>query len=460
MSDYRVEHDLLGEKEVLKDEYHGIHTQRALENFTVSGQKIKPALISAFGIVKKSCAKSNYELGYLNKTKYDAIIAACDEMIGGKLDKYIVVDAMQGGAGTSTNMNINEVIANRALELLGEPKGTYTAIHPIEDVNMHQSTNDTYPTALKIATINLLQKLGKQIEGLQLSLEEKEKELASIIKIGRTQLQDAVPITLGAEFGAYAKAIARDKSRIEKCKESVKYVNLGGTAIGTGLGAPKAYIHSVVECLKLVSGLEISRAESLVDATQNMDTLCEVSSILKTHAVNLFKIASDLRLLSSGKSGLNEISLPSVQAGSSLMPGKVNPVICELINNIAMKVMANDTLVTNCAQNGQLELNAFAPLLANSLLESLELLINANETFKTKVILQITANNSVCEKHAHSSTGSVSALVEYIGYEKSSEVAKLIKEQHKTIKEALEAVGVTDSSILDIALSPEKTMPV
>ena len=314
--DYRKEQDLLGEREVPAEALYGISTVRALENFPLAGRPVKAALIHAFGAVKLACARTNHELGRWDDERFAAIAAACGEMAAGRLDAHIVVDALQGGAGTSTNMNVNEVLANRALQLLGRPLGDYATLHPVEDLNRHQSTNDTYPTALRVAAIRRLRDLAGELVGLLEAFQVKEKEFAQVVKVGRTQLQDAVLITLGREMGAYAEALARDRWRVSKCEERLRVVNLGGTAIGTGLGAPREYIFRVVEQLREITGLGLARAENLVEATQNTDAFVEVSGMLKACASNLLKIATDLRLLSSGPdAGLGEIRLPERQAG-------------------------------------------------------------------------------------------------------------------------------------------------
>lgn len=452
----RIEHDLLGEKEIPQDAYFGIHTLRAKENFPLSGLKIHPELINGLALVKKACARANLELGFLPSEIGQAIIAAREDLISGKLHKEIVVDALQGGAGTSSNMNINEVIANRPIEILGGEKGNYKLVHPINQVNLHQSTNDVYPTAIKIAAITLLHHLEKNIARLQGALQDKEKEFRDIIKMGRTELQDAVPMTLGAEFSAYAEAIARDRWRVFKCEERLRVVNIGGTAIGTGLTAPRKYIFLVIEKLREETGFGLARAENMVDCTQNMDAFVEVSGILKAHAVNLFKISSDLRLMSSGPiAGLREINLPEVQAGSSIMPGKVNPVICEAVGQVAIKVMANDFIVTQVCQNGQFELNPFLPILAHALLESLSLLIQANEIFRAKCIQGISANKDICTYYAHHSPGLITALLPYIGYEQATSVAREAQKTGKSVLEVIREKKLIPEEQLEYLLSPE-----
>lgn len=455
---FRIEKDLLGEKEVPQEAYYGVHSVRAAENFTLSRMRVHPELIKALAMVKKAAVQTNLELGHIDPEKGKAIERAADEVIRGELLDYFIVDAIQGGAGTSTNMNINEVLANRALEILGREKGDYDYIHPINHVNMCQSTNDVYPTAIKIAAVNLLLPLNYGFANLQEALQLKEQDFAGIIKMGRTQLQDAVPITLGQEFSAYAQGISRDRWRLYKVEERLRQVNLGGTAIGTGLNAERKYIFMVNEKLRAITGLGLARAENMIDVTQNMDMFVEVSGLLKSAAVNLSKIANDLRLLSSGpQTGLGEINLPEQQAGSSIMPGKVNPVIAEAVNQVAFQVMSNDLAITLAAAAGQLELNVMAPLIAHNLLQSLELLGNGVEMFRKKCILGITANKDKCEEYVKKSYGLVTALVPYIGYEAASEIAKAAIHEGKTIKELALAAGLLSEEELDIILNPQET---
>ncbi len=366
----RVEKDLLGEKQIPENALWGIHTARAIENFPVSERKIHPELIKAYGEVKLACAQINNQLGFWKLTeKAEAIEKACFELSQGLLNEHILVDALQGGAGTSTNMNVNEVIANRALQIFGKPPGKYDIISPLDDINLHQSTNDTYPTALKVAAIRLLRKLEQSVLDLQEAFQEKEMEFAHIVKIGRTQLQDAVLTTLGREMSAYAEAFNRDRWRIYKCEERLRVVNLGGTAIGTGLGAPKQFIFRVVDRLRENTNIGLARSENLIDGTQNVDVFVEVSGIIKACATNLFKISNDLRLLSSGPdAGIGEINLPEKQAGSSIMPGKINPVIPEAVAQAAILAMGNDQIIAQSCSSGNLELNQFMPLIAHSLL--------------------------------------------------------------------------------------------
>lgn len=430
----RKEHDLLGEIEIAADSYSGIHTFRALQNFAVSGYSIDEDLIRAYGLVKLACTKTISEIKKVDeaeKAKFEAITKACEEMAEGKLSKYIEVDAIQGGAGTSLNMNVNEVIANRALELMDEKKGNYKIVSPLNDINKYQSTNDTFPTAVKVAAILKFRKLEKTVITLQEALERKENEFSCLVKIGRTQLQEAVLTTLGKEFSAYAEAVARDRWRIYKCEERLRVVNIGGTAIGTGLGAPKKYIFKVIENLRELTDIGLARAENLVENTQNADVFSEVSGILKAHATNLIKIANDLRLMSS----LHEIQLPAVQAGSTIMPGKVNPVIAEMVAQIGLKVLGNDSIISHASALGQLELNHNLPLIAFSLLESLNLLINTNLIFAEKCIDGIVANEEKLRSDLHSSTAVLTALLPKFGYEQLSDIAHELKDKTMSVRE-------------------------
>lgn len=426
----REEHDILGTLKIPADSYTGIHTKRASENFAVSGYKIDEDLINAYGLVKLACMET-IGSGIRSKQKLEAVIQACKEMCEGKLSDYIIVDALQGGAGTSLNMNINEVIANRALELLGEPMGAYDIISPLNDINKYQSTNDTFPTAVKIAAIYKLRDLEEVVMELQEALVRKEIEFSAIVKIGRTQLMEAVLTTFGKEFSSYAEAISRDRSRIHKCEDYLSVVNIGGTAIGTGIGAPQEYISNVVEVLRNLTGIKLSSAENLVENTQNADVFSEVSGVLKAHATNLIKIANDLRLMNS----YEELYLPPVQAGSSIMPGKVNPVIPEMVVQVGLKVIGNDSIIGHASALGQLELNQNMPLISFTLLESLNILINANKIFRKKCIDGIDVNDGKVKLDLHSSTAILTALLPKLGYEKLSEVAEEIKGLNMTIKE-------------------------
>jgi aspartate ammonia-lyase len=451
----RVEHDLLGERKVNDECYYGIHTLRALENFNLSGRPIHSVLVDALVTVKKACAITNRDLGFLDERIGNAIIEACDEILSGALKDQFVVDAMQGGAGTSANMNANEVIANRAIEILGGNKGNYELVHPLDHVNMSQSTNDVFPTAVRIAAIKLLKPVSELFASLQSALQEKEEEFSTVLKVGRTQLQDAVPVMLGQEFGAWAQAIARDRWRLYKAEERLRQVNLGGTAAGTGLNADRKYIFMVVEKLRELTGIGLARAEYMMDPTQNTDVFVEVSGLLKTSAVNLSKIANDLRLLSSGpRAGIGELILPQVQAGSSIMPGKVNPVIPEAINQIAFKVIGNDTAISLAAQSGQLELNPFLPVIADNLFEILDLLRNGLEMFINKCIKGIKADEKRCREMVESSFTLVTALISHIGYDKASEIAKKCLTTGKSVRELVIEEKILDEDTLKFILNP------
>jgi aspartate ammonia-lyase len=456
MSRFRTEKDLLGERQVPLGALHGIYTERAVENFPIARQPVNAALIHAYGQVKLACARTNHELGYLDDASAQAISAACLEMAAGDLDAHIRVDALQGGAGTSTNMNVNEVIANRALQLMGKPLGAYDIVSPLDHVNLHQSTNDTYPTALKVAAIQRLKDLEPAVVALQEAFQRKEKDLAHVVKIGRTQLQDAVLTTLGREMSAWAEAFGRDRWRLYKCEERLRVVNLGGTAIGTGLGAPRAYIFRVVDHLREITGLGLARAENLIEATQNTDVFVEVSGILKACASNLLKVTSDLRLLSSGPdAGIGEIRLPARQAGSSIMPGKVNPVIPEAVSQAAIRVMANDWALTMASSLGNLELNAFLPLVADCLLESLDLLANACDVFRRLCVEGIEVDEERCRRHVENATAAVTALVAAIGYEKAQQVAGQARAEAKSLRQVVIETGVLTADQFDQLVAPE-----
>jgi len=417
--EYRIEKDILGEKKVSADKYWGIHTQRAIENFSLSGLEAPPGLIRALLMVKKAACLANRELEYLPQGKADAILTACDEALDGKFSDHWPLDALQGGAGTSTNMNVNEVLANRAIEILGGGKGQYKIVHPLEDVNMHQSTNDVYPTAVKVAAIYGCRDLSEAAATLQAAFQQKEKEFTGIVKMGRTELQEAVPMTLGAEFGAFAEAFARDRWRTFKCEERLRVVNLGGTAIGTGLTAPQRYIFLGIEKLREITGLGLSRAENMVDGTANADAFVEVSGILKAHASNLVKTAHDLRLMNL----LGEIKLPRHQAGSSVMPGKINPVILEAVIQAGLKVMANDLLVTEAASRSTFQIAEFMPLLAHALLESIGILTRADRIFSAHVA-GIRADPEQCRVYVDQAEGIITAFVPRLGYDKAAELLK------------------------------------
>ncbi|RKD86322.1 aspartate ammonia-lyase [Mangrovibacterium diazotrophicum] len=453
----RTEHDFLGELEIPADALYGIHTARALENFQLSGRSLNPALVKAYGWVKLACTQINRELGYFPESaKADAIEQACRELAEGSLNEWIKVDALQGGAGTSTNMNVNEVIANRALQILGKALGSYEIISPLDDINLHQSTNDTYPTALKLAAILELRNLEQAVLELQEDFQQKEKEFADVVKIGRTQLQDAVLTTLGREMAAYAEAFNRDRWRIYKCEERLRVVNLGGTAIGSGLGAPRQFIFRATDRLRELTNTSLARAENLMECTQNTDVFVEVSGILKACASNLFKVSNDLRLLSSGPDGgLGEINLPAMQAGSSIMPGKINPVIPESVAQAAMQVIANDQLLTQACMNGNLELNQFMPVVADSLLCSLQLLLKAASMLRLKCVTGITANREKCRKQVLNSTAAITALIPSLGYEKCSAIAEQATKQNLSIRELVLQQHLMDEQAFEQLICPE-----
>jgi aspartate ammonia-lyase len=456
MIETRTEHDLLGEMTIPADALWGIHTARAVENFPLAGRPVRPALIRAYGSVKRAAAQVNAELGYLPAELAPALDRAAVEMEEGLLDEHIRVDALQGGAGTSTNLNVNEVLANRALQILGAAPGAYERVHPLGHANLHQSTNDTFPTALKVAVLRRLQELEEAVVGLQEAFQAKEQAFAGIVKVGRTELQDAVLTTLGREMGAYAEAVARDRWRLYKCGERLRVVNLGGTAIGTGLGAPRQYIFRVTDRLRELTGLPLARAENLVEATQNADLFVEVSGMLKTAASNLLKITADLRLLASGpEAGLGEIRLPPRQAGSSIMPGKVNPVIPEAVTQAALQAVAADAAVTQAAAAGALELNAFLPLVAENLLGMVELLTGAATILRRHCVEGIEADEARCRAQVESSTALATALLPALGYEGAGEVLAAARRSGATVREVVRARGLLSDEAFDALLTPE-----
>lgn len=453
----RTEQDLLGQMQLDDRAYYGIHTYRALRNFPITGVPIHEELVDALVTIKKAAAITNQSIGALEADKADAIVAACNEVLAGALRDQFLVDCMQGGAGTSANMNANEVLANRAIELLGGKKGDYHLVHPLDHVNLHQSTNDVFPTAVRLAAIRLLKPVADCFADLQTALQEKEEEFSNLLKMGRTQLQDAVPVTLGQEFGAWAQAISRDRWRLYKSEERLRQVNIGGTAVGTGLGAPRAYVFTMIERLRELTGIGLARAEYMMDPTQNCDVFVEVSGLLKTAAVNLTKIANDLRLLSSGpRAGLSELSLPPLQAGSSIMPGKVNPVMAEAVNQAAYQIMADDLAVTLAAQAGQLELNAFLPLIAKNLFEMLSLLGNILPLFIHRCIRGIEADGGHCRKTLDNSFAFITALARQIGYDNAARAAALCRETGRTVREVILENKWLDEAALNDLLRPER----
>ncbi len=454
----RTEHDLLGDRDVPHEFYYGVQTLRAIENFSISGVTLNfhPVIIQALAMVKMAAAKANYELGLLSKEICDAIVQACTEIINGKLHTHFVVDMIQGGAGTSTNMNANEVIANRALEILGYEKGEYQFCHPNNHVNLSQSTNDAYPTSVKIALIIANQTLIEVLTELIRSFHSKAEEFSHIIKMGRTQLQDAVPMTMGQEFEAYAVTLGEEVQRLEQNVKLFLEVNMGATAIGTGINSHPDYSKKVVAHLRDITKMEIVLAHNLVEATQDTGAFVMYSSAVKRLAVKLSKICNDLRLLSSGpRTGINEINLPPMQPGSSIMPGKVNPVIPEVVNQIAFKVIGNDLTVTLAAEAGQLQLNVFEPVIVESLFESIEMLKNGMITLKQKCIDGITANEERCRSLVENSIGLVTALNPVLGYETSTKLAKEALETNRGVYELVLDKKLLSKEELDELLKPE-----
>jgi len=434
--EFRIEKDFLGEEEIPSHVYYGIQSLRAKDNFPITGYTMDTTLIRAIGYIKKAAAIANSELGLLDKEKADAIIEAAEEVTAEKFNEHFIVDPIQGGAGTSFNMNANEVIANRALELLGEAKGSYHIISPNSHVNMAQSTNDVFPTAVNIALIERLHHLVEQLAMLVDSFKGKATEFDDVIKMGRTHLQDAVPIRLGQEFIGYYSVIQRDLERVHRSMTGLHGLNIGGTSVGTGLNAMPAYAEKVVAYLSEYTGFQLRNSDSLIDATQNTDVYTEVSGMLKINALNLSKIANDLRLMSSGPTtGLQEINLPARQSGSSIMPGKVNPVICEVMNQIAYQVTGNDATIGMAAENGQLELNVMKPVLVYNLLQSITILENGVRVFRDYAISGITANIEHCRNMVEKSISLVTAINPYVGYEKATEVARIAAETNRPIRE-------------------------
>lgn len=436
--------------------YYGIQTVRALANFPISGYKLQPPMIHALGMVKKACAQANLEIGLLPSRLADVIIQAAEEVATGRLDAEFPVDPIQGGAGTSINMNANEVIANRALELLGYPRGRYDVIHPNGHVNMSQSTNDVIPTAFRIALLAMLQPTLEALEQLASSLARKAEAWAKVPKVGRTHLQDAVPMYLGQEFGAYARVVARHTARLRASSAGLLDVNLGATAVGTGLNAPPEYARKAVALLRSWTGHPLRQAEDLVDATQNVDSLVAVSGELRATAVSLSKIASDLRLMASGpRAGLGELGLPAVQPGSSIMPGKVNPVMPELVNQVAFQIQGNDLVVTLAAQHGQLELNVMAPVLMHNLFESVQILGNTARVFAEQCIDGIEPHGSKLQYDVERCIGIATVLNPHIGYEAASLVATESLETGKPIRQVVLEHGLLPEETLDALLQPE-----
>jgi len=454
----RREHDMLGEREVPGDRYFGIQTLRAIENFDITGIPISryPRLIRSLAYIKKAAALTNAELGLLDRQLAETIARACDELLDGKLLEEFVVDVIQGGAGTSVNMNANEVIANRALELLGHEKGRYDLVHPLNHVNMSQSTNDVYPTALRLTLSQKLDGLLQEMSHLRDALAHKADEFVDVIKMGRTQLQDAVPMTLGQEFGAWAVMITEDIQRVREAQSLIREINMGATAIGTGLNAHPDYARLVTERLRALTGIPLVGSENLVEATQDAGAYVQLSGVLKRVATKLSKICNDLRLLSSGpRAGLHEINLPAMAPGSSIMPGKVNPIIPEVVNQVAFEVIGNDITVTLAAEAGQLELNVMEPVIAYSLFTSLDMLGRACRTLADRCVSGITANRDECRAMVERSIGLVTALNPYLGYEASTQLAAEALTSGRSVYEIVLEKGYLTRAELDDILSPE-----
>ena len=434
----RIERDMVGSQEIPEGAYYGLQSLRAAENFKITGTGLIPEFIESMAEIKKAAARTNCEIGKLDAARADAIIRACDEVLSGRLRDQFITDAVQGGAGTSANMNMNEVIANRAIEIMGGQKGDYTVIHPNDHVNMAQSTNDVIPTAGKMTVIKLIRGAIAQTKRLIDALTAKEKEFDHILKMGRTQMQDAVPIRLGQEFGAYRSVIQRSYDRLLTIPEELMYVNMGGTAIGTCINADPNYVKRIVPELAEISGLNLKSAPNLIDATQNLDGFVSVSATLKTVAINLSKIANDLRIMSSGpRTGFHEINLPPRQNGSSIMPGKVNPVIPEVVSQVAFSIVGNDMCIGMAAEAGQLELNAFEPVIFYKLFESIRMLTGAVQTFVDNCVAGITANEAHCEDLVNHSIGIITALCPYIGYTAAADIAKSAMRKNISVREEL-----------------------
>ena len=422
---FRTEEDALGSIQIPEHVLYGINTVRAVENFSLQGHTVNYQLVRGIVTVKKAAALTYEKLHEEKKEVYNAIAEACDEVLNQDMREHFPVQSLQGGAGTSTNMNVNEVLANLALLKLGHKPGEYRYVHPIDDVNRGQSTNDVYPTGLRIAAIRQLRKVSDECAQLQTALQEKENEYQNVRKLGRTELMDAVPITLGQEFGAYAQAIARDRWRLYKVEERLRQVNLGGTAVGGSDASERKYRFRVIEELRNLTGLGLAAAEYPMDITQNMDVYVEVSGLLKALAVNLMKIANDLRLMNSGPDGgLGEIRLEALQQGSSIMPGKVNPVIPEMVMQAAMRVCANDTAITMAAAHGEFELNAFGPLMAESILESLELMTDAVRIFREKAVVTLKAREDVCKECLERTAAFAAGYIPKLGYDYVSRIVR------------------------------------
>ena len=453
--EFRVEKDSIGTKDVPENVYYGVQSLRAAENFHITGLNMHPEIINSLAYIKKAAAITNCEAGLLDKRRTQAIVQACDEILEGKFREDFIVDPIQGGAGTSLNMNANEVIANRAIEILGGKKGDYSVVNPNDHVNCGQSTNDVIPTAGKMTSLRLLKKLKKQLLRLHSALEQKADEFDSVIKMGRTQLQDAVPIRLGQEFKAYSVAILRDLNRMDKAMDEMRTLNMGGTAVGTGLNADESYLRRIVPNLSEISGMDLVQAYDLIDATQNLDSFVAVSGAVKACAVTLSKIANDLRLMSSGpRAGFGEINLPAKQNGSSIMPGKVNPVIPEVVNQVAFNAIGNDMTITMAAEAGQLELNAFEPIIFYCLFQSIDTIAYAVNTFVDNCVIGITANETRWRYFGENSVGIITAICPYVGYQKAAEIAKEAIKTDESVRKLIIEKGLLTKEQMDEIMDP------
>lgn len=451
----RLESDSIGTMAVPADAYYGVQSLRAKQNFPITGTKLHPVFIKNLAQVKKAAAITNFDAGLLTEDAANAIIKACDEVMDGKMEDSFIVDAIQGGAGTSANMNMNEVVANRAGELLGDTKGNYTMVHPNDHVNMAQSTNDVIPTAGKLTVLDLLTPLIRELYRLETALIDKSIEFDDVLTMGRTQLQDAVPIRLGQVFHGYASMVSRDRKRIEKSCREMYTVNLGGTAVGTAINVSDSYFSKIVPNLKMLTGYPLEQADDLFDSTENLDGFVAVSGVIKTCAVDLSKMCNDLRLLSSGpKTGFGEINLPAKQNGSSIMPGKVNPVIPEVVSQVAFHIVGHDTTITMAAEAGQLELNAFEPVVFCNLFDSITTLEKAIKTLIDNCITGITANRQHCKELMESSAGIATALCPYIGYKEAARIAKTALKTGKSVRSLVLEQGFITEKELEKILDP------
>ena len=457
----RKEHDFLGELEIPDEVYYGVQTTRAISNFKITGQKIDPDFVQSYAKVKKATVMANMSTGRMPKEVGEPLIQAADEIIAGKFLDQFPVDPIQGGAGTSVNMNVNEVLCNRALEIIGKPKGSYDIISPNNHANMAQSTNDTFPTSIKVCLSHKGKKLTASLGRLADELDKKGEEFKDILKMGRTHLQDAVPITLGQEMHSYASAVRRGIDRINHAIDSIHVVNMGGTAVGTGLNAEPAYITKVAETLSEVTGEKYVTADNIIDATNNTDGFSDVSSAMKTTALVLIKMANDFRLMASGpRCGLNELKLPMRQPGSSIMPGKVNPVIAEVLDQACYQVVANDLAVSLGVENGQFELNVMEPVISFNMFNSMTYMTNAVDTFVEKLLLDLQPNKEQCQEWLDKSVGVVTAMLPHIGYENSAMIAKEAYNTGKPVRQVILEKGLISKEKMEKILSPkEMTTP-